>query len=254
MERPQPFDRMRRRRARDRAFGLIAGRDQILAHVTEEMDARLELLGEIPEGPTLWIGALRTPPPGVIVADPGFRAAQAAGGVQCDEDFLPFADASFARIMSVMTLHGVNDLPGALILMRRALKSGGRLVAAFPAGQSLGAVRDSFITAETGVGRGVSPHLGPAVDPAEGAGLLRRAGFSDPVAEVETLTVRVADLVALARDVRAHGDSGWLSGRARGLTGKALWAAAEAAFAGQADPDRRVTLDLQILYLSGRCP
>lgn len=254
MERFEPFDRKARRRARDRAAALIAGRTQILSHVEAELAARAALLGPSADGPHLRIGLLLPPPAGALACDPSFVLAKRHGGVQCDEDRLPFADASIGRVTALMTLGGVNDLPGALILIRRALKPGGRFLAAFPAGWSLGAVRDAFLAADVAAGMGVAPRLGPTVDPAEAAGLLQRAGFVEPVAEVDSLTIRFCGLVALARDVRAHGDSGWLAARARGLMTPRRWAAAEAAFAQRADADGRIPVDLQLLFLAGRAP
>ncbi|MBS3962831.1 MAG: methyltransferase domain-containing protein [Sandarakinorhabdus sp.] len=250
----EPFDRAARRRARDRAAGLIAGRTQILAHVAGELEARAQLQGPAIEGPDLRIGLLLSPPPAAFGCDPGWVLARRHRGVQCDEDRLPFADESFARITALMTLCGVNDLPGALILCRRALKKGGRFFAAFPAGWSLGAVRAAFLAADAAAGGEVHARLGPALDPAEAAGLLQRAGFVEPVVEVDTLTIRVANLVALARDVRAHGDSGWLEARARGLMTPRRWAAAESAFAEAADAEGRVSVDLQLLFISARAP
>ena len=248
-----PFDRVARRRARDRAAGLIAGRDQMLWHVADELAERRQLLGTAPEGPELWIG-LMLPPPGVEGLDPSPHLAAAHGGLTGDEDQRHFADSHFARITAFMTLHGVNDLPGALLLCRRALMPGGRFQAAFPAGFSLGVVREAFLEADVSAGGGVSARVGPTVDPAEAAGLLQRAGFLDPVAEVDTLTLRYQSLTDLARDVRAHGDSGWLASRAHGLTTPRRWAAAEAVFARDAAADGRVGVEVQILYLSAKAP
>jgi SAM-dependent methyltransferase len=249
-----PFDREARRRARDRAAGLIAGREQVLAHIAAELAERARLQGPVPEGPELRLGLLLPPPAGAVGVDPSPRLAAAHGGIAADEDRLPFTDGRFARVTALMTLHGVNDLPGALILCRRALMHGGRLLAAFPAGFSLGAVREAFLAADIAAGGGVPPRLGPTVDTAVAAGLLQRAGFEQPVADVETLTLRFRRLADLARDVRAHGDSGWLATRPRGLTTPRRWAMAEAAFARGADPDGRVPVEVQILYLSARAP
>jgi SAM-dependent methyltransferase len=249
-----PFDREARRRARDRAAGLIIGREQLLRHVAEELAARRALLGEAPEGPELWIGLLLPPPPGATGLDPSPLLAARHGGLAGDEDRRHFADGSFARITAFLTLHGVNDLPGALLLCRRALLPGGRFQAALPAGLSLGRVRQAFLEADVAAGGALLPRVGPTVDPAEAAGLLLRAGFVEPVAEVDTLRLRHGSLAALARDVRAHGDSGWLAARRRGLTTPARWAAAEARFATGAEPDGRVTTEVQLLYLSARAP
>lgn len=247
-----PFDSFARRRARDRAAGLIAGRGQVLAHVADELAARATLLGDAPEGLELVIGLLHPPAPHVVGLDPSPELATRFSGTAGDEDARHFDDGSFARITAMMTLHGVNDLPGALLLCRRLLMTGGRFQAALPAGFSLAAVREAFLAADVAAGGGVPARLGPTVDPAEAAGLLQRAGFVEPVAEVETLKLRYRSLADLARDVRAHGDSGWLSGRARGLTTPRRWAAAETVFAEGAETDGRVPVEVQILYLSGR--
>ncbi len=250
----EPFDRRARCRARDRAAGLIAGKEQMLAHVAEELAGREALLGPVPDGERLWIGLLLAPPAGWLGLDPSAGLAGLRGGICGEEDRQHFADARFARITAFMTLHGVNDLPGALLLCRRALLPGGRFQAAFPAGISLPQVREAFLAADVQGGRGVAPRVGPTVDPAEAAGLLQRAGFVDPVAEIDTLTLRYRSLRDLALDVRAHGDSGWLASRSRGLTTPSRWAAAKAAFAKEAAPDGRTATTVQILYVSGRAP
>lgn len=250
----ESFDREARRRARDRAAGLIAGRGELLAHVADELVERRQLLGAGPAGEQLWIGLLGGLPAGHAGLDPSPLLAARHGAETGDEDRRHFADGRFAHVTAFMTLHGVNDLPGALILCRRALVPGGRFQAAFPAGLALAEVRAAFLAADVAAGRGVSPRVGPTVDPAEAAGLLQRAGFVEPVAEVDTLKLRYRSLRDLALDVRAHGDSGWLAARSRGLTTPARWAAAEAAFAGGAAADGRVTAEVQILYLSGKVP
>lgn len=241
----KPFDQRLRRQAARRRSKAPPGADFILAHVLEELSARIALSGEVPPGPSLHFGTPNTP---ATITEAGLRA------LACDahEDQLPFADQSFARITHCMNLHGVNDLPGALILARRCLKPGGRLAAALPAGFSLGAVRDAFLEADEAHGCGVPPRVGPTLDPAQAAGLLQRAGFQNPVAEVETLTIRYPTLKALAQDLRANGATGWLTTRSRRFTTRTLWAAAEAAFASGADPDGKVPVSLQILYLAGR--
>jgi SAM-dependent methyltransferase len=174
--------------------------------------------------------------------------------VIADEDRLPFADQSLAVLFGVMTLQGVNDLPGALILARRALKPGGHFLAVLPAGASGGELRMALLESDAASGRGVAPRIGPAVDPAQGAALPQRAGFIDPVADLETLHLRYATLADAARDIRAHGESGWLTARTRAMTGRHRWARAEAAFARSAGPDGRVAVRLDLLYLTGRSP
>ncbi len=247
-----PFDAAARRRARDRAAGLISGREQLLRHIDEELAARRALLGPAPEGPELRIGLLLPPPEGSIGLDPSPVLAKRHGGLSGDEAQRHFDDGRFARVTALMTLHGVNDLPGALRLIRRALMSQGRFQAAFPAGFSAASVRDAFVAADGGETDAAIPRVGPTVDPAEAAGLLQRAGFADPVAEVVDLTLRYRTLADFALDARAHGDSGWLAARRRGLTTPRRWARAEDAFAAGRQQDGRVPVTVQILYVSGK--
>jgi SAM-dependent methyltransferase len=247
-----PFDFELRRRARAR--GQLVRADFLLRHACEELAAREALLPEGPDGPVLTLGAGPFTPPGHIAADIVRERLPAAGvRLLCSEDSLPFADSTLARIRSVMLLHGVNDLPGALVLARRALVSGGRWLAVFPAGLALPQVRTAFVEADVAAG-GVAARVGPTVDPEQGAGLLQRAGFVDPVAEVVEVRARYPDLVTLARDARAMGETGWLAARSRLPMTRGRWAAAEAAFSRTAGPDGKVTVTLELLFLSARRP
>lgn len=247
-----PFEAALRRRARARRP--LAGADFLLAHAAEELAAREALLPAGPEGPVLTLGAGPFTPAGHIAADPAAARLPAAGmRLVCEEDALPFGDGTLARIRSVMLLHGVNDLPGALVLARRALRPGGRYLAVFPAGIALPQVRAAFMEADMAHG-GVAARVGPTVDPAEGAGLLQRAGFADPVAEVVEVRARYPDLVTLAREARAMGETGWLAARSRVPMTRGRWAAAEAAFARGAEADGKVTVTLELMFLSARRP
>jgi hypothetical protein len=145
----------------------------------------------------------------------------------------------------------VNDLPGALLLARRVLLPGGRFSAVFPGGLALAEVRAALLAADAGLG-GVAARVGPTVDPAEAAGLLARAGFREPVTEVVTVRARYASLQGFARDSRAHGASGWLVARDRRPMTRGRWARAEAAFASGAEPDGKVPVSLDLLFLSAR--
>lgn len=225
-----------------------------MQHVETELAARAELLGDVPPGAELRIGLMLPPPAGAVGLDPSPELAARHGGLCGDEDAPHFDNHSFARVTSLMTLHGVNDLPGALALIRRLLVKGGRFQAAFPGGFSLAAVREAFMQADIEAGRGVALRTGPSVDPREAAPLMLRAGLRQPVAEVETLTLRYRSLADFARDARAHGDTGWLAARSRGLMTPRRWALAEQAFAGMADTDGRVPVEVQILYLSAVAP
>lgn len=250
----EPFDRRLRAQARARRFAR-PGADFLLHHAAEELAARLALLPPLPPGPILDWGAALAAPPGhpVLRADLA-RARLPAAGLRlvAEEDRLPLADACLAAIRSVLMLHGVNDLPGALLLARRALVPGGRFLAVLVAGAALPELRAAMLAGDMAAGGGVAARVGPTVDPAEGASLLQRAGFAEPVAEVAQVSARYGSLAALAHDLRAMGETGWLAARSRVPLTRAAWAAAEAAFARGAGADGKVTVTAELLFLAAR--
>ncbi len=252
----EPFDRAARRLRRDRAaphFGSVAA---LHDHLADELRARLAVDGRRYEH-ALDLGTrdarLALPATHTTRLDAGRSFARATDAVQADEDRLPFADASFDLIVSVGALHGVNDLPGCLVQCRRALRPGGRFLAVFPGGDTLGTLRRALFTAEETVTGGVTPRVHPMVDPAEAPGLLQRAGFVEPVVDIEPMRLRYRDLAALVRDLRAGGETNILHARGPSFT-RALYAAASAAFDALADADGRVSIDAQLLYMAGSVP
>ena len=190
-------------------------------------------------------------PPGARVArfDPGFAWACAAGGVQGDEDRLPFADASFDLVVSAGVLDQVDDLPGALALIRRVLRPDGLFLGAFVGGGSLPALRAALRTAD---GERPAARLHPQVDVRAAGDLLARAGLALPVADVERLSVRYRDLGRLLDDLRGMAASNLLRHRTP-LTRGALVAAVRA-FAAAADPDGRTAETFTLVFLTGWAP
>ena len=225
-----------------------AGEGFLAVHAREELLARDAMLPAAPDGPILSIGGPLGAGEAGVVCD---IAPVDGVDVVCEEDRLPFADGAFARVRALFCLHGVNDLPGALLLARRALMRGGRFAAVFPGGVVVPEVRAALFAADTAAG-GISARVGPTVDPAEAAGLLVRAGFVEPVTEVVTVTARYPSLAGFARDARAHGATGWLAARDRRPMTRARWAAAEEAFAQGAEADGKVPVSLELLFLSAR--
>lgn len=253
MAMPDIFDRRLRRAARDRAATRFADHDFLVKLMREELDARVALL-DAATPDRLVLGAAGYAGPGVVVdAGGGFLRGHALA-VRADEDRLPFADGSFGLILSAGVLHGVNDLPGALVQCRRLLRPGGRLLAAFVAGECLQVVRAAMLGAEDALFGRAAPRVGPTVDPAQAAALLQGAGFTEAVADVETVSARYAGLTALARDLRGMGETGWLATRARAPMRRDLWAAAEARFAARADADGRMRVEARMLVMTGRAP
>ncbi|MBG6119444.1 MULTISPECIES: class I SAM-dependent methyltransferase [unclassified Sphingobium] len=257
MSSPDIFDRSLRSIRRDRMLADFAAHDFLYRAMLDELLDRLgDVQRDLPEA--LVIGcpdgsaraALEAMGKRVACIDPGFRAARASDGVQGDEDALPFADNSFDLVIACGTLDSVNDLPGALILMRRVLRPDGLMLAAFTGAGSLPRLRAALM-----VGEGDRPgqHIHPQVDVRSAGDLLSRAGFAMPVADGETLTIRYGDLLRLMHDLRGMGAGNVLTARAPALRRDALVAAARH-FADAADPDGRTAEQMAILYLSGWKP
>ncbi|MCP3734547.1 methyltransferase domain-containing protein [Sphingomonas sp. RP10(2022)] len=247
------FDRHARRHRRDRA---AAGdypahaflRDVMVDGLLERLDVVKRTFADV-----LDIG---TPDAGIAVpgahiarVDPGFGFARRVGGVQADEDRLPFADASFDAVVSAGVLDQVGDLPGALSLIRRTLRPDGVFLGAFLGGGSLPALRAALRVAE---GERPAARLHPQVDVRSAGDLLVRAGFTLPVADVETLDVRYASLGRLLDDLRGMAASNILTARTA-MTRDTL-ARAAAAFADAAGPDGRTTERFAIVFVTGWAP
>lgn len=255
-----PFDRALRRLRRDRAAPLLAEADYLHRRAAEEMLERLDLVKRDFSRALLIAGAggplgerLRGRGMAVVEADPGFAFAAAAGGVQCDEDRLPFADGSFDLALAPATLDSVNDLPGALILIRRALKPDGLFLGAFAGAGSLGRLKRAMLAADAAQG-GAAARVHPQIDVRAAGDLLARAGFALPVVDVETVEVRFRSLVQLVADLRAMGATNLLSERSRVPLGRAAIAAGLAEWEKMADADGRVTERFEILHLLGWAP
>jgi len=184
------------------------------------------------------------------------RAALAAEAgarvVVADEDRLPFADASFDLVVSAGGLATVNDLPGALASVRRVLRPDGLFMASFIGGMSLIELRTCLIEAEAELTSGAGRHTAPMVEAAQAAGLLARAGFAMPVADVDRVTLRYASLFGLFDDLAAMGARSVLAAR-RPLRRDVLVNAASR-FAALADPDGKTAVTIEILHVAGWAP
>ena len=120
-------------------------------------------------------------------------------------DHIPLEPESLDLAVSLLSLHEANDIPGALIQIRRALRPDGLFLGAMAGGGTLAELRESLIAAETELYGGASPRVAPFTDVRDAGALLQRAGFALPVADVETLTVRYNSMFGLIKDLRAMG-------------------------------------------------
>jgi len=171
------------------------------------------------------------------------------------DEALPFADASFDLVTSVLSLHAVNDLPGALIQIRRALKPDGVFLAALFGGETLRELKIAFAAAESEILGGATPRVAPFADVRDLGGLLSRAGFALPVADVERTTVRYRDLNRLFADLRDAGETNVLAHRsARFLSPRILDAVKREYAARFSDSEGRLIATVDIVYLTGWAP
>jgi SAM-dependent methyltransferase len=194
---------------------------------------------------------------GALVDDA--RADAEAGrsrlAVAADEEALPFRDGTLDLVVSALALHFVNDLPGTLVQIRRALKPDGLFVAALLGGDTLAELRAAFAAAEAEMEDGISPRVLPFADLRELGSLLQRAGFALPVTDVDRLAVRYASPLALLHDLRRMGATNPLTDRSRRPLKRATLARMLEIYAERfADPDQRIRATFEIVYLSGWAP
>jgi SAM-dependent methyltransferase len=248
MPHPVIFDRdlLRARRARAAALGPVTFLlDRVAGDMAERLSAVLR---------TFDIAAdLGTPTDAVRRAIAGRVGAVAA--VVADEEALPFRDASLDLLVSALALQFVNDLPGTLIQVRRALKPDGLFLAAMIGGESLAELRAAFAEAEAEIEGGVSPRVAPFADLRDLGALLQRAGFALPVTDVDRVTVRYASPMALMHDLRRMGAGNALTERRRTPLRRATLRRMLEVYAERyVDADGRIRATFEIVWLSGWAP
>jgi SAM-dependent methyltransferase len=185
--------------------------------------------------------------------------ASAGAGPYCrivaDEERLPVADASCDLVVSLLSLQAVNDLPGALIQARRALRPDGLFMACVMGGDSLNELRQSLTIAESEIRSGVAPRVAPFADVRALGGLLQRADFALPVVDLDRAVVRYGDMIALMRDLRAMGATNVLNARSRTPLRRDVLLRAGQVYAERfADPDGRLRATFDMVWLSGWAP
>jgi SAM-dependent methyltransferase len=191
----------------------------------------------------------------IVAAEPDARHHAPALSVAADEEALPFADGSLDLVVSALSLQFVNDLPGTLIQIRRALKADGLLLAALIGGDSLTELREAFAEAESEIEGGVSPRVAPFADVRALGALLQRAELALPVVDSDRLTVRYDSALALMRDLRRMGATNVLRERRRTPLRRATLARVAEIYACRfADADGRVRATFEIVWLLGWAP
>jgi SAM-dependent methyltransferase len=260
------FDRQTVRWHRDRAAAGFAGHDFLVAEVATRLEERLDdIKREFPSALDLGahVGALRDKietRPGVkrvIASDLSEAMARKLDGAAlvADEEALPFAEGAFDLIVSAMSLHWVNDLPGTLVQIRRALRPDGLFLAALLGGDTLVELRRALVEAESEIEDGVSPRVSPFLGVREGGALLQRAGFALPVVDSDTIAVTWPDALALMRDLRGMGEANAVAERKKGFSRRETLLTAAARYQERhGDAEGRIPATFQVIYLTGWAP
>ena len=256
MSAPEIFDRRAVRLHRDRAAGRVERVRPILEDCAERLLDRLDDTKRVFRqaldlgGRGVIAPLLRARGIDVVSADLSARMAALSGApcLAADEEWLPFAPASFDLVVASLSLHWVNDLPGTLVQIRRVLRPEGLLLASLPALGTLGELRAALNETEAATSGGVSPRVSPFPELRDLAGLLGRAGYAVPVADVEEISLSYGNPLALLRDLQAAGEANAVSQRNRRRPDPSLFAAASSAMAG---PNGRYTATLRLGTMTG---
>jgi SAM-dependent methyltransferase len=269
---PMIFDRALIRRRRRRAVALGPATfllDRVAGDLAERLAAvlrRFDLAVDLgTPGDALRVRLARLGSVGTIVtaaAALNYGATRAEKAeeerekfVVVDEEALPFRDGSLDLVVSALALQFVNDLPGVLVQIRRALKPDGLFLAALIGGETLTELRQCFAAAESDVEGGASPRVAPFADLRELGALLQRAGFALPVTDSDRLAVRYDSAFGLMHDLRRMGATNALNARRRTPLRRAtLMRMAELYARRYADEDGRLRATFEIVWLSGWAP
>ncbi|HUO23910.1 MAG TPA: methyltransferase domain-containing protein [Caulobacteraceae bacterium] len=266
---PRLFDRALHRLRLDRAASTFGHADFLKARAAADMVERLEaIMRSFPVAVDLgarkgtFAAALAQSSAAervglLIEADLSGRMLRGRSGprLQADEEALPFADESLDLIVSALTLHWTNDLVGALIQIRRALKPDGLFIGALLGAASLMELRQSLLAAEAEVSGGAGLRVSPFADAFDGGALLQRAGFALPVSDIDRVTVRYSHPLKLIADLRAMGDTNVLVDRASKPLSRAVLARACEIYAERfSDPDGRVRATFDLVVMTGWAP
>jgi SAM-dependent methyltransferase len=180
--------------------------------------------------------------------------ATLARDVAADAEALPFVDGQFGLIVSNLTLHWANDLPGALVQARRALRPDGLFIASLLGGRSLSELRECLLAAELDLRGGAGPRVSPTIDAPDLGRLLQRAGFALPVADSDTVMVRYENPLRLLSDLRAMGETNALTAAERPLTRAIVFRAMELYRERFGGDDGRVRATFEIVTATGWAP
>lgn len=172
-----------------------------------------------------------------------------------DDEALPFVDGGLDLVLSNLAFHWINDLPGTLVQIRRALKPDGLLLAAMFSGETLHELRAALSDAELEIESGLSPRVSPFVDIRDAGSLLQRAGFALPVLDAETIKVSFESPLKLLTDLRGMGETNAVNERRTSFTRRTtLMRAMELYMERHADVDGRITASFEVIFITAWAP
>lgn len=250
------FDTRLRRARRNRARAAPQDAGFLSEWAQKEIAARLEVINrEFPLAlQTGYAAPLRSSKISTLLR---MDIAPGSPGINftAEEEFFPLRDASLDLAISNLSLHAVNDLPGALIQIRRALKPDGLFMAALFGGETLYELRQTLMHTEMEFKGGASPRIFPFADKPQMGSLMQRAGFSLPVVDSEILTVTYENMFALLADLRAMGEGNIIRERAKTFAGRDFFAQAAKYYQDNfSDADGRIRASFEIIFLAGWAP
>jgi SAM-dependent methyltransferase len=246
---PLLFDRalLRARQDRARRGGPATF---LFDRVAEDMAERLAAVRrDFSDAAEIWT-------PGALLRKPTADRFQSITRIDPDDtEVLPLPPESIDLALSALAFQFVNDLPGVLAQIRRALKPDGLLLAAMIGGDTLTELRQAFAQAEAECEGGVSPRVAPFADLRDVGSLLQRAGFALPVTDVDQLVVRYDNAFALMADLRRMGATNVMIERRRTPTRMATMLRMSEIYARRfADSDGRIRATFDVIWLSGWAP
>ncbi len=260
------FDRHLARRRRDRVAAEATAYDFLLQRVADDIVERLAVTNRT-FSLAVSLGAYHGVIGDRLKAVPGIKTVvqceaaramlQQAQGlrVQADEEALPFRPESVDLIVSGLSLHLTNDLPGALAQIRRTLKPDGLFFGALLGGDTLTELRQSLLAAEEELEGGASPRVAPFADVRDLGSLLQRAQFALPVTDAEIVRVNYRHPLALMRELRAMGAANTMLARRRTPLRRATLARACEIYQQRfGHPDGRIPATFEILTMTGWAP
>lgn len=172
-----------------------------------------------------------------------------------DEEFLPIKKNSLDGVISILNLHTINDLPGALIQINRALKADGVFIGSMFGGETLFELREALNHAEMKIKGGISPRVAPFADKQQMGALMQRTGYALPVIDSELITISYDSIFALMKDVRFMAEGNAVSARSKTMTSRSIMMEAAKYYAeNYSEADGKIFATFEIIFVIGWAP